>query len=295
MREKDYNTGLRGVLFEAQHHARMGAAIWLYGWLVLRQTHQTGTTGWVLGGAPISYREIEEETGFNRRTLERWMRLLRRHEYIATEAAQGGVIVRILKAKKHGRSGESARPGRNVAESVRKDAGRSPQKCVPVARKIPSDQRIASGISSSSVVRIKERIEQSEIHTPVENFASPTRDHAYPNNASQKQDTSQEITDCERLAFRQQFEKLLQKNSSKNFRWEQTSKTTQNHNPQRQVIHTQNHNQTQRPAEHSNGRPPTQQQFPWELRARMRLLRAERDEEVRRELAVGTGPEVQRP
>jgi hypothetical protein len=27
----------------------------------------------------------------------------------------------------------------------------------------------------------------------------------------------------------------------------------------------------------------------------MRLLRAERDEEVRRELAVGTGPEVERP
>ncbi len=89
MREKDYNTGLRGVLFEAQHHARMGAAIWLYGWLVLRQTHQTGTTGWVLGGAPISYREIEEETGFNRRTLERWMRLLRKHEYISTALRAG--------------------------------------------------------------------------------------------------------------------------------------------------------------------------------------------------------------
>src|SRR5579864_1436055 len=73
MRGKDFNTGLRGVLFEAQHYERMGAAVWLYGWLVLRQTHQSGSVGWVLGGAPISYREIEEETGFNRRTLERWM------------------------------------------------------------------------------------------------------------------------------------------------------------------------------------------------------------------------------
>ena len=101
MREKNFNTGLRGVLFEERHYARMGAAIWLYGWLVLRQTHQTGSTGWVLGGAPVSYREIEGETGFNRRTLERWMSLLRRNEYIETEAAPGGVIVRILKAKKH--------------------------------------------------------------------------------------------------------------------------------------------------------------------------------------------------
>jgi hypothetical protein len=89
MREKNYDTGLRGVLFEECHYARMGSAIWLYGWLVLRQTHQTGTTGWVLGGAPVTYREIEGETGFNRRTLERWMSLLRRNAYIATEAAPG--------------------------------------------------------------------------------------------------------------------------------------------------------------------------------------------------------------
>jgi len=56
----------------------MGASIWLYGWLVLRQTSQHDGVGWVLGGSPITYREIEEETGFNPRTLERWMRDLRR-------------------------------------------------------------------------------------------------------------------------------------------------------------------------------------------------------------------------
>ncbi len=294
MREKDYNTGLRGVLFEAQHYARMGAAIWLYGWLVLRQTHQTGTTGWVLGGAPISYREIEEETGFNRRTLERWMSLLRKHDYIATESAQGGVIVRIMKAKKHGRSSESARPVRKVAEGVRKDAGRGPQNCVADASKFLPAERVAPGISSSSVVRIKERIAQRETHTPVENFASSVSNQAYPRDSSQNP-ANQEITDCERTAFRQQFEKLLQKNSSHNSIRNQASKATESVNPQRPAKHLQNHNQTQRSSEHCNGRPPTQQQFPWELRARMRLLRAERDEEVRRELAVGTGPEVQRP
>jgi hypothetical protein len=67
---------------------------------VLRQTHQSGSLGWVLGGSPISYREIEEETGFNRRTLERWMKMLRRHGYIETEAAPAGIIIRITKGKK---------------------------------------------------------------------------------------------------------------------------------------------------------------------------------------------------
>jgi hypothetical protein len=100
MRGKDFNAGLRGVLFEAKHHARMGAAVWLYGWLVLRETRQVGTTGLVLGGRPVSYREIEEETGFQRKTLERWMRVLRRQGYIETRAVQSGIVVRITKAKK---------------------------------------------------------------------------------------------------------------------------------------------------------------------------------------------------
>jgi hypothetical protein len=89
MRAKDFNAGLRGVLFEAKHYEQMGPAVWLYGWLVLRQTRQVGTTGLVLGGRPVSYREIEEETGFGRKTLERWMR-----------AVAAGIVVRITKAKK---------------------------------------------------------------------------------------------------------------------------------------------------------------------------------------------------
>ncbi|MGA7853269.1 MAG: hypothetical protein WCA15_08070 [Candidatus Acidiferrales bacterium] len=294
MREKDYNTGLRGVLFEAHHHARMGAAIWLYGWLVLRQTHQTGSTGWVLGGAPVSYREIEEETGFNRRTLERWMRLLRKHEYISTQCAPDGVIVRILKAKKHGRNSEGSRPVRNAARGVRNDAGPGPQNCVADDRKIPLPERVATGISSSSVVRIKERMAQSEIHTPVENCRTSSTSQAYLTDNSQLS-ANQEITDCERIAFRQQFEKLLQKNNATNFNSHPSSTTNQIDNPQRPASYAQNLNHAQKKSAQADNRPPTQQQFPWELRARMRLLRAERDEEVRRELAVGTGPEVRRP
>jgi hypothetical protein len=100
MRAKNFNTGLRGVLFDAKHYQQMGQAVWLYGWLVLRQTRQEGTMGLVLGGRPVSYREIEEETGFARKTLERWMSVLRREGYVVTQSAPAGVIVRITKAKK---------------------------------------------------------------------------------------------------------------------------------------------------------------------------------------------------
>ena len=78
MRGKNYNAGLRGVLFEARHYARMGSAVWLYGWLVLRQTREREGIGFVLGGRPVTYREIEEETGFAQKSLQRWMHALRR-------------------------------------------------------------------------------------------------------------------------------------------------------------------------------------------------------------------------
>lgn len=239
MRGKDYNTGLRGVLFEARHYERMGAAVWLYGWFVLRQTHQKGEIGWVLGGSPISYREIEEETGFNRRTLERWMHMLRRHGYIETEAVPAGVIVRITKAKKFPQA------GRNSADPVRKAAGGAAQIRVANAANLPLNHHATGRISSSSLERSKQRLTPSNSH---KDFHGQTRDcdkrdaHTNPSclgsNQNKRPEAEQDFT---------------------------------------AVPHYQQ-----------------QQKFFAEARLRLQLLRAEREEAVRRELAVGTGPEVQR-
>jgi hypothetical protein len=303
MREKNFNTGLRGVLFEERHYARMGSAIWLYGWLVLRQTHQTGTTGWVLGGSPVSYREIESETGFNRRTLERWMSLLRRNEYIETEAAPDGVIVRILKAKKHlqrarlGNANDRQRV-RKFAETVRRVAERGPQHCVANRGESHEDERIAARIGSSSVVRIKDK-EQQDIHRAVEigaNFQSENV-RAFPTVDQER--AAEEIQQCERHEFQQQFRNALQNHDLKSSYSGKNNTAPQIHHSDRcgNQQHTNDpiEKQNLRPAEGRATRPQTQQNFPWQLRERMRLLRAERDEAVRRELAVGTGPEVRRP
>jgi hypothetical protein len=303
MREKNYNTGLRGVLFEERHYARMGSAIWLYGWLVLRQTHQTGSTGWVLGGAPVTYREIECETGFNRRTLERWMSLLRRNDYIATAAAPGGVVVRILKAKKHLQGPRLGTPAdaqraRKVAETVRRVAGGGPQTCVAIRNESHRDERIAERIGSSLVERIKEKAQQ-EIHRAVDIGASLPSDGLREDRTIHQDQAAEEIQHCERREFQRQFRNALQTHDLKNSHSEQTknARPTQNFHPhgnhQQTLNPIEKHNQ--RPVECQPTRPPTQQTFPWQLRERMRLLRAERDEAVRRELAVGTGPEVRRP
>jgi hypothetical protein len=241
MRGKDYNSGLRGVLFEARHHRRMGAAVWLYGWLVLRQTHQQGDLGWVLGGAPISYREIEEETGFNCRTLERWMHTLRRHGYIETEAAPAGVIVRITKAKKFPQGGRSS------AHGVRKVAGGVTQRCVLSGSNPDWNHQTASRIGSSSVARSQE--------------------------------------------------KQIQTNSRINFHRANLNQPPEGEN---QNANSSGLSQTQKPERNADldftAGPHLQQQnkFLLEARLRQQLIRAEREDAVRRELAVGSGPEVRR-
>jgi hypothetical protein len=238
MRGKDYNVGLRGVLFEAAHYERMGAALWLYGWLVLRQTRQQGELGWVLGGAPVSYREIEEETGFNCRTLERWMHRLRREGYIETEAAPSGVIVRITKAKKFPQGARAtAYTGRNPAEHPA-------QFRVPGRSKVPSNQKAADGIGSSFLERSNKRTPSRDFHSDFHNPVPPKRQNLNANS----------------------------------FRLGQTQSTPAI--PEDDLM--------------ASAHVEAQRRFIAEAQLRLQLLRAEREEAVRRELAVGTGPEVKR-
>lgn len=176
MRGKNYNAGLRGVLFEARHYARMGQAVWLFGWLVLRETRERGGIGFVLGGRPITYREIEEETGFARKSLERWMRILRRGGYIETTTAPSGIIVRIQKAKKFDRkvsnraqenfqqgsrssvdnlweSQVNSSPLLRFAVSPSKSEASPPEYCGAILLGDVESNRLAGGISSGAIER----------------------------------------------------------------------------------------------------------------------------------------------
>lgn len=98
-------TGLRNGLFEYKHYQAMGPAVWLFGWLVARQTAQNGSTGTVCGGQPLTYWRIARETGFPAATLRTWMRRLRAMGYVSLEVVREkgeiiGGIVRIKNAKK---------------------------------------------------------------------------------------------------------------------------------------------------------------------------------------------------
>lgn len=240
MRGKDFNIGLRGGLIETRHYERMGAAIWLYGWLVLRQTHQSDFVGWVLGGSPITYAEIEEETGFNPRTLERWMQTLRRWGYIETESRPAGMIVRILRAKKFPQG------ARKVADTARKGAGGRTRGRGATWSQYADFRSLGPGIDSSSVDEFPSKKDTQlfhrDLHSPLET----------PRNAQ--------------------------------------NGPVENSNPQLANSSCGKRLGDSQKAPNDN----SSRTYPSDLRLLRQLLRKEREEAVRRELAVGSGPEVRR-
>lgn len=103
MRGKQLNSGIRGGLWDDAHLERMGSAVWLFGWLVHRQTRERFGVGLVLGGSPLTYERIREDTGMPVRTLKRWMSRLARGGYIRViHRAHKRMVIEIVKAKKFG-------------------------------------------------------------------------------------------------------------------------------------------------------------------------------------------------
>lgn len=103
MRGKHLNCGIRGGLWDEAHLERMGPAVWLFGWLVHRQTREHNGVGLVLGGSPLTYKIISEDTGMAVRTLKRWMARLGRSGYVRVKhTTYKRMIIQITKAKKFG-------------------------------------------------------------------------------------------------------------------------------------------------------------------------------------------------
>jgi len=93
--------GAKGGLLAEKHYYAMKDAIWLFQWLLLRQTglNEIGE-GIVNYGHPITRQEITHDTGFADWRIKRWTDRLRRTDYIRTEkSGNDGLIFLVLEAK----------------------------------------------------------------------------------------------------------------------------------------------------------------------------------------------------
>jgi hypothetical protein len=175
----------------------MGQAVWLFGWLVLRETREREGIGFVLGGRPVTYSEIEEETGFSRKSLQRWMQALRRGGYIETTTAPGGIIVRIQKAKKFLRPGgadgarsfqqvrgenvgklwkssETAQPLLKFADPHPRNEEGCPQICVGSSSEDLERAALAEGIGSGAIER--QIVKKMQLHLEAQKTENASRE-----------------------------------------------------------------------------------------------------------------------
>jgi hypothetical protein len=98
---KGYNIEVKNNLLEPKHIQNMGAAVWLYMWLLDKITsiNENGV-GKVLGNRAITHDEVYDEIGVDRRTYQRWVKRLRDYGYINTLRTPHGLVITINKATK---------------------------------------------------------------------------------------------------------------------------------------------------------------------------------------------------
>jgi hypothetical protein len=92
------NIGAQSGLVDPKHEAAMHSSIWLYLWLVWKQTKSSGL---VLGGMPLTYAEIARRSGFRERKIRWWLAVLRKAGYVeVTHLSFMKLRIRVLKSKK---------------------------------------------------------------------------------------------------------------------------------------------------------------------------------------------------
>lgn len=112
-----------------------GGAIFLYLWLLDKMTSISEEgVGKVLGGKPITYKEVEPDLGIPERTYQRWVAVLRNSGYIDTVQAPYGIIFTVHKAvKRFGNKGAAKSGGASNTQPRHKRQTPPPNMAAPPA------------------------------------------------------------------------------------------------------------------------------------------------------------------
>ncbi len=98
---KHLSCGVRIALFEKEHREKMHEAVYLFCWLIGRQTVQKNGIGLVLRGRPLTYAEIAGDMHESPNTVRKWLDRLRKHGYVKVKyGAYMKMRIYVMKAKK---------------------------------------------------------------------------------------------------------------------------------------------------------------------------------------------------
>ena len=98
-------------LLAANHRKRMGTALWEFLWLVDKVTREENGRGLVLGGKPVTCREIAADLGLTDRAVWSALARLKAEGYIEVTRRPAGLSIVVLKSKKWRPLPKAARSG----------------------------------------------------------------------------------------------------------------------------------------------------------------------------------------
>ncbi len=139
---KGFTFEIKNNLLEKKHIEAMGIAVWLFMWLddKITKVDENGV-GWVLGGKPIIFKEVEAELGISQRTYTRWIAQLEKYPYIKAIRTPTGTSFRVFKAHK------------TFGRKVENKLARAEKHVVKVLKEIVKEKsdtpHVASGVATS--------------------------------------------------------------------------------------------------------------------------------------------------
>lgn len=129
---KGYGIEIKNNLLEPKHIESMGISVWLYMFFLDKITsiNEQGI-GKVLGGKPLKYKEdIEEELNISERTYTRWVKVLKKSEYINATRTPHGLSISVNKAFK--RFGKKLSDTPVMTDEIRQERRNTIQKVADV-------------------------------------------------------------------------------------------------------------------------------------------------------------------
>jgi AraC-like DNA-binding protein len=103
MADKHYFPVHAGMLTE-EHRERIGKAAWEFLWCLSKTTKETiedgERVGIVLGGKPITFKEVADEFGISRSTVRRNFEILELENYISLLETPRGHVIKVMRSKK---------------------------------------------------------------------------------------------------------------------------------------------------------------------------------------------------
>jgi hypothetical protein len=195
MNERNYTVPISNGLLEPKHYRAIRDALWLFFYMVDKQTRRVDDNGHgkVSGGKPIRDKDIAGAIGCSRQTVIRWRDILVCAGYITAKRTPYGFVYAIPKPKKWQQNSPPS-PARDVTQTGHLSQGNNSRDVRPLDQRCTADRTnkedvtrdySRSSTNSAAAVSISP-MENKELQAVWKYYLDASGGQEYPNPSKGK-------------------------------------------------------------------------------------------------------------